>query len=81
MRSEDKQKIAAMVQYPLNVNGGKTHRVIRNSAQFLADYDRLLTAPIRKAIDKQTAECLFANWQGVMIGDGEVCSRNSRTAA
>jgi hypothetical protein len=72
VRTEDKRKVAAMVHYPLNVNTDKAHKVIRNSAQFLAGYDQLLTAPIRKAIEKQTAECLFANWQGVMIGDGEV---------
>jgi hypothetical protein len=39
--------------------------------------------PARKAIEKHTPECLFANWQGVMIGDGEVSSglRNNGTAA
>jgi len=50
----------------------KTHRRVQSSSQFLVDYDRLFTSSIRNAIEKQRPGCLFANWQGVMIGDGEV---------
>ncbi len=72
VNARDKQKVAAMVQYPLRVNSGKGHRVVRNSSEFVRDYDRLFTPAIRKAIDTQVPDCLFANWQGVMIGNGEV---------
>ena len=68
----DRQKVAAMVQYPLSANAGKTHRVIRDSAEFVKDYDRLFTAAVLRAVKNQVPECLFANWQGVMIGSGEV---------
>ena len=59
VRTGDKQKIAAMVEYPLRVNTDKTHRMVQSTPQFLADYDRLFTASIRNAIEKQTPECLF----------------------
>lgn len=35
-------------------------------------YKRLFTHAIVNAIEKQPPECLFANWQGVMIGHGAV---------
>lgn len=68
----DKQKVAAMVQYPLRANVDKTHRLIRDSAEFVKDYNRLFTPAVVKAVERQQPECLFANWQGVMIGHGEV---------
>jgi hypothetical protein len=27
---------------------------------------------LQSVIKRQAAECLFANWQGIMIGNGEV---------
>lgn len=68
----DKHKVAGMVRYPLLVNRGKRHELIKTSARLMAEYDRVFTAPVRQAIERQSAECLFANWQGVMIGNGEV---------
>lgn len=43
-----------------------------DAAQFLAAYDKIVTAKVRNAITAQRYATLFANWQGVMIGDGEV---------
>jgi len=72
VKAGDKTKIAAMVLYPLNVNTDKGHRIVRNSSEFVKTYDQLFTPAIKRAIERQVPECLFANWQGVMIGDGAV---------
>jgi hypothetical protein len=72
VKAQDKHKVAGMAQYPLLVNMFKGHKQIKTAAQFIAEYDRLFTPSMRKAIEEQTPACLFANWQGVMIGDGEV---------
>ena len=72
VQAVDKRKVAAMVKYPLRVNTGEGHKTIQSASKFLTEYDRLFTASVRKAITAQTPECLFANWQGVMIGNGEV---------
>jgi hypothetical protein len=72
VKAGDRAKIAAMVQYPLNVNTDKGHRSVRSSAEFVKAYNQLFTPAIKTAIEKQVPECLFANSQGVMIGDGEV---------
>jgi hypothetical protein len=72
VKAQDKRKVAGMARYPLLVNLSKSHKQIRTAAQLIAGYDRLFTSSIREAIEEQTSACLFANWQGVMIGNGEV---------
>lgn len=72
VKAGDKQKVSALVRFPLNVNLAKGRRVVRSSAEFVKDYDVLLTLTVRNAIAQQVPACLFANWQGVMIGNGEV---------
>ena len=68
----DRQTVAAMVQYPFKARISGKAVTIRDAAHFVADYDKVFTAKVRKAVSNQTYPNLFANWQGVMIGDGEV---------
>ena len=72
IKSGDKQKVAGLVHYPLEVNLVKGHRVVRTKAELVKDYDAIFTPATRTAIEQQVPACLFANYQGVMIGDGEV---------
>jgi len=68
----DKQAVATMIDFPFATRiGGKAVKV-RDVKHFVADYDKIITLKIRDAVAKQRYEDLFANWQGVMIGDGEV---------
>lgn len=70
--ADDKAAVAAMVDYPFSARiGGKAVK-IRDAGHFAADYDKVVTAKVKNAVAKQTYATLFANWQGVMIGDGEV---------
>lgn len=70
--ADDKQAVAAMIDYPFaaRINGKAVK--IRDPKHFVADYDKVITPKIREAVAKQRYEDLFANWQGVMIGDGEI---------
>jgi hypothetical protein len=72
VKAQDTRKVAGMVHYPLLVNMPKSRKKIKTTAQLIAEYDRLFTTSIRTAIEEQTPACLFANWQGVMIGNGEI---------
>jgi hypothetical protein len=54
---------------------------VRTEAQFLSQYDSIFDAQVRKAIAQQTAKCLFGNYQGTMIGDGEVWYREQASGA
>jgi large exoprotein involved in heme utilization and adhesion len=38
----------------------------------VADYDKIITTKVKRAVANQSYATLFANWQGVSIGDGEV---------
>jgi hypothetical protein len=68
----DKAQVAAMVSYPvLVIQGGRKTR-IKTKAEFLSQYDAIFDAHVRQAIAHQSARCLFGNYQGAMIGDGEV---------
>lgn len=72
VQANDKDKIAGMISYPLNViHGGKRARV-RDKQTFLARYDNIFDEHIRQTILKQSARCLFGNANGEMIGNGEV---------
>lgn len=68
----DKQAVAGMVDYPFHGRiAGKAVR-IRDAAHFVADYDKIVTDKVKASVAKQTYATLFANWQGISIGDGEV---------
>ncbi|OHV84470.1 hypothetical protein [Rhizobium sp. LCM 4573] len=70
--ADDKETVASMVDYPFQARiGGKAVK-INDARHFIADYDKVVTAKVKGAVAKQTYPTLFANWQGVMIGDGEV---------
>ncbi|WP_201285541.1 hypothetical protein [Chelativorans xinjiangense] len=68
----DKQAVASMIEYPFKARINGKAVTIRDAAHFETDYDKVFTAKVKKAVSKQTYATLFANWQGVMIGDGEV---------
>jgi hypothetical protein len=44
---------------------------IRSGKDHVSHYDRIFSSKIVTAIEKQTYGALFANGQGIMIGDGE----------
>jgi len=68
----DKAKVATMISYPLLLIQGSTRTRVKSQAQFLGRYDSIFNAHVRQAIAQQSAQCLFGNYQGTMIGDGEV---------
>jgi hypothetical protein len=75
VQSNNKEEIAGMISYPVLVlrSGKRTH--IQKKQAFLADYGLIFTDPVRDAILHQTAQCLFGNSTGAMIGNGEVWFR------
>jgi hypothetical protein len=68
----DKAAVAAMIDYPFQARIKGKATKLRDAAHFVADYDLIVTAKVRHAVANQSYANLFANWQGVMIGDGEV---------
>jgi hypothetical protein len=79
VRANDAAAVAALSAFPLTVRGKAGPE---NAAQFEKRFASIYTAKVRSAVLKQRADALFANWRGLMIGDGEVwfaarCDGNS----
>lgn len=70
--ASDKNAVAAMVHYPITVSVGGKDVKIKSGKDFVSHYDHVFSDKIVAAIGKETYAALFANDQGVMIGDGEV---------
>ena len=68
----DRAAIASMLRYPVLVGGVRGIHSVVTPAQFLRHYSSIMTSGVKAAVMGQSAECLFANWRGVMIGKGEV---------
>jgi len=79
VKSNDRKRIAGMVNYPLLVLHSERRMHIRRKEALLADYNRIFTATVRDAILHQSAQCLFGNSSGAMIGEGEVWFREQKT--
>jgi hypothetical protein len=68
----DKPAVAGLIGYPLKTKVAGKATTLHNAHEFTGHYDALMTAKVTAAIKGQAYAKLFANAQGVMIGDGEV---------
>ena len=64
-----------MIEYPLRVFSGRETHLVRNRAEFLTMYEKLFTMHIKDVIETESLACVFGNWQGAMIGEGEIWFR------
>jgi len=67
-----RERVAAMVSYPLRTRIKNQWVRLHTPAEFLAHYEELLTPKTQQAIALQSYGNLFSNSRGVMIGQGEV---------
>lgn len=69
----DAEAVAAMVSFPITINPHtKTMMRIATPKAFVASYDKIVTPHIADVIEKQKYENLFVNYQGAMLGSGEI---------
>lgn len=68
----ERAKVASMIAYPIKVHVGRHRAVVRNKSDLLRKYDLVFNQKVKEALKKQQAYDLFVNWQGVMVGDGEI---------
>ena len=70
---DQKSKVANMMRYPLLVATPQKRLEIGDREEFLYNYDHILTPKVKAEIrDEMSSRCLFVNWQGFMVGRGEV---------
>jgi len=71
--SNDRSSAAALFVYPFRVNrSARSHSTVRTKAELLKSFDTILPDPVRRAIIQQNPDSLFHNWQGSMVGNGEI---------
>jgi hypothetical protein len=73
VQKHDAPAVAALVSYPITIDP-HTKKTLRIGAPpaFITQYDQIITPHIAEVIDKQKYEDLFVNYQGAMLGSGEV---------
>jgi len=72
VRVGDKSTIAGLIAYPLRVNFSEGPKTYKDRSSIERDFERIFTPRVRQAILNQEAGKLFTNYQGSMIGDGQV---------
>jgi hypothetical protein len=78
----DKIWLAANLFYPLKVRiSEKSSVVLKNKNQFLLQYDKIFTTALKSKLNNTFSHNLFNNYQGVMIGDGEIWINNTLNAS
>ncbi len=65
--NDDWAAVSKMTAYPITIQGVKYV-----DAESLADSEIALSEEYKQALEAASCENLFANWQGIMLGDGEV---------
>ena len=80
---DDKKAVARLLHYPLDVFDERGRHVVRTPAEFLKHYHEVFNENVIRAVKAQEPATLFANWRGVMLGNGQVwfsgvCADKSR---
>jgi len=71
-RKGDRRLIASMIEYPLLVTNDRGKRQIRGKQVLLANFGDVFDATTICVIERAKPDELFGNWQGFMIGNGQV---------
>jgi hypothetical protein len=58
--------------YPFTVNLASGTVKIRNDEELKKQFKRIFDAEMKKVVRNQSPDSLFKNWQGLMVGDGEI---------
>jgi len=70
--ADDRAAVLALFACPCTVWDGRRQRHVRDASQIRPFYDSVFDAALKQQIAAARPEDLFANWQGVMLGDGRL---------
>lgn len=69
---DDRKAVAGLIHYPLDVFAGGRRTVVRTPAELRKRYHEVFNENVIRAVTTQEPNALFANWQGVMLGNGQI---------
>ncbi|MEK1890597.1 MAG: DUF1176 domain-containing protein [Phyllobacterium sp.] len=72
LKNHDSAAIAALVSYPISVTVGSKQQTMKSPKDFIANYNAIMTPQIVAATATEAYEDLFVNYQGIMLGEGEI---------
>jgi hypothetical protein len=70
--TDQKERVAQMIEYPIQVYFGGKQVWIENEAEFLSNYDSIFTTDFKETLKKAVPKHMFAKWSGIMLLSGEV---------
>ena len=72
--ANDIKWLSESVSYPIVfvMKSGNAKYTLRDENDFEAHATMILTPQLKSAVRSQSADSLFKNWQGVMIGNGDI---------
>ena len=72
IKSDEKEKLAELIQYPISVKIHNANKTINNPQEFIQSYEDIITDHFKYRIDVSYTRYLFSNDMGVMMGNGDV---------
>ncbi|MCD7973394.1 MAG: hypothetical protein LUG18_12160 [Candidatus Azobacteroides sp.] len=70
---DEKEWVANHIRYPISVDlNGKVEKVIRNKKEFISFYEQIFYPQFKEKLKEACVCNLFYNYQGVMLGRGEI---------
>ncbi|GAB4293273.1 MAG: hypothetical protein Kow0096_08800 [Thiohalomonadaceae bacterium] len=72
VKSDNKEKAAQYINYPIVVNYDRKDHTITNKSQFIENYDKIIPDWKKKAISESIPRSMSASWRGIMLGRGVV---------
>ena len=73
LRLDNKEKLASLIHYPITISMlDESELKIQNAAEFIANYEKIVTPEWKNLVLAQEPSELFSNWQGAMVHRGEL---------
>ena len=70
--ADDPAQVAPLMRFPLRVGGVPRVKGTVKANQFRALYPSIFTPEVKQALQSQKASELFRNYQGAMVGNGQI---------
>ena len=71
-RAGNQSALSNRIHFPLRTNIDGSFVFIQNECDFLFHADHIFNSGVRSVIEEQSFDDLFCNYQGIMLGNGEV---------
>lgn len=68
----DVKWLSEAMSYPIVLKSGESRYTLQNTNDFALHASVILTPHLKSTVQNQSPDTLFKNWQGVMVGKGEI---------